>query len=347
MHAELLRWFEREGRTLPWRKAYSPYSIWVSESMLCQTQVERVIPRYHLWMEHFPDVFALAQAPLETLLRLWEGLGYYARPRYMQEAARMVVDMFRGEFPPDYHILRKLPGVGDYTACAILSIAYNLPYPTLDGNAKRVFARLLDLDVPIEMRETQKRIFAAFSALIPEGKARFFNQAIMDLGSLVCVPRKPRCEACPIKDHCLARERHTQAVRPVKAKIRPKEVDAVLVFFCRGDTVLIRQRPENGFLAGLWEVPWKENASVEEVVASYFPRGSLSLPILMGEVRHAYCNRRVRADVFVLAVDDREISFSGQYRWERWDRLETYPFASFHRKAIMLGKKFLADAKGR
>lgn len=346
MYTQLIAWFEKEGRKLPWRCDYSPYKVWVSETMLCQTQVERVIPRYLSWMEHFPDVFALAQAPLAKPLQIWEGLGYYARPHYMRETAKVIVETFQGEFPRDYRLLRQLPGIGEYTACALLSIAYNLPYPAIDGNAKRVFARLLDLKIPIQTREAQKLISEAAFQSLRGGEARLFNQAIMDLGALICLPHKPRCTRCPVREICLAFQRGTQTLRPVRKTSSLKEVQAVIALFFHEGKVLIRKRPEKGFLAGLWELPWKENASIQEVIAenSLFP---LSPPQFVGEFSHTYCKRQVKAQVFLVPVGSCTHSFSREHRWQSPDGLGEYPFSSFHRKALKLFNESFSAKKGR
>lgn len=339
MHTQLLQWFRKAGRELPWRKDYSPYSVWVAETMLCQTQVGRVIPRYLLWMQRFPDIFALSEAPLGELLRVWEGLGYYARPRYMQGTAKKVVETFQGRFPEDYGILRSLPGIGHYTACAILSIAYNLPYPAIDGNATRVFARLLDLSLPVETRKAQKMIFDFASSLVREGEARLVNQAIMDLGALICVPRNPRCFFCPVEQYCLAFRQNTQGARPIRRVRSLTSAEAVVIFCHRNGRVLIRKRPEGGFLGGLWEFPWKENISLDDLIRKDFLDGD-SVPELIGEISHTYCQRRIKARVFVIDGNGGTLP-SKEYHWEEVDCLDTYPFPSFHRKALRLFQEFM------
>lgn len=343
MHTELLQWFREKGRELPWRKDYSPYSVWVAETMLCQTQVERVIPRYFFWMQRFPDIFALAETPLGELLRVWEGLGYYARPRYMRETAQRVVETFQGKFPEDYNILCSLPGIGHYTACAILSIAYNLPYPAIDGNASRVFARLLDLSLPVETRKAQKMIFDFALSLIRESEARLVNQAIMDLGALVCVPRSPRCSLCPVKWYCLAFQQNTQIIRPIRRVRSLKSAEAVVVFCHQDGQILIRRRPEGGFLGGLWEFPWRENASLDELIPQDF-RDCGSVPELVGEVSHTYCQRRIKARIFFIDVNGETFS-SEEYRWEEANRLDEYPLSSFHRKALRLFREFMVQRR--
>ncbi|MEN3185467.1 MAG: A/G-specific adenine glycosylase [Atribacterota bacterium] len=344
MYTKLLQWFHKEGRALPWREDYSPYSVWVAETMLCQTQVERVIPRYLLWMQYFPDVFTLSKVPLEELLRVWEGLGYYTRPRYMHETAKELVKKFEGKFPEEYNALCKLPGVGRYTACAILSIAYNQPYPAIDGNAIRVFARILDLSLPVETKKAQTAIFDFGASLVQKGEARLVNQAIMDLGAMVCVPRKPRCVLCPVKEECFAFQRNTQCIRPVRRARTRETVEAVIVFYHRDGQVLVRKRPEKGFFGGLWEFPWQENASLDELI---FKHGlsSGSVPEWVGEIDHGYCNRQVKARIFFIDVNGWPLSLGG-YVWKHIDHLEQYPFSSFHRKAFRLFQKFIMGKRG-
>ena len=202
VRASLLQWFEAKQRKLPWREHYRPYEIWISEIMLQQTQVKTMLPYYARWLERFPRVPAIARAREEELLKYWEGLGYYTRVRNIYRVAHLLVEKFDAEFPKDHALLLKLPGIGRYTAGAIMSIAFNADYPVVDGNVARILARLLDLKAPVGDREIQKLLWQTAAGLLPRGEARNFNQALMDLGALVCTPRHPSCCECPIQSVC-------------------------------------------------------------------------------------------------------------------------------------------------
>jgi len=255
----LLAAYDAGKRDLPWREETDPYRIWVSEIMLQQTRVETVLPYYGRWVERFPTVEALAEAKEDEVLKLWEGLGYYSRARRLHEGARVLKERYSGELPGNNEELRELPGIGDYTAGAIASIAFGEAVPAVDGNVKRVLSRLYDLPAPAPVE--LKRIAGG---LVDSDRPGDFNQALMELGALVCLPRSPRCGECPIRTQCLALERGTVPDRPApKAKKPVPEVDlVVLVAVARGSDgekkLLLRKRPGSGLLAGMWEFPGVE-----------------------------------------------------------------------------------------
>lgn len=212
--ARLIDWCVEHRRTLPWRNAQAgarnPYAVWISEIMLQQTRVETVEPYYRRWMERFPTVQALADADLQEVLKLWEGLGYYARARNVHRAARQIVERYGGEIPADRSALRALPGVGEYTVGAILSIAYNRPEPILDGNVKRVLTRLFDIEQPIEEQATVRRLWELARGLVeaaPPGRAGDCNEGLMELGATVCTPQNPCSLICPVAECCRAAQR--------------------------------------------------------------------------------------------------------------------------------------------
>jgi A/G-specific adenine glycosylase len=253
---QLLAAYDAGKRTLPWRSETDPYRIWVSEVMLQQTRVDAVIPYYGRWLERFPDIETLAEAEEDEVLRVWQGLGYYSRARRLQEGARVVRETLGGIVPGSSEALRELPGVGEYTAGAVASIAFGEVVPAVDGNVKRVLSRLFDLasPTPFEYR-------ALATALVDPRRPGDFNQAMMELGALVCVPRSPRCRECPVASECLALERGTVADRPAaKAKKRISEEDRAVLVAAAGDHTrglhfLLRKRPATGLLAGMWEFP--------------------------------------------------------------------------------------------
>ena len=251
----LLDWFYQNKRILPFRTDPSPYHVWVSEIMLQQTRVSAALPYYERFLAALPDIPALAACEEEKLHKLWEGLGYYSRVRNLQKAAKIVCAQYGGQLPADYDALRELPGIGDYTAGAIASISFGLPVPAVDGNVLRVFARLYDDTRLITDPAVKKAFTARVMEHQPPEQAGDYNQALMELGALVCVPNgTPLCAACPLHDLCKARAAGTAPTLPRKAAPKARKVAPVTVALVEsGGNFLIRQRPEKGLLAGLWE----------------------------------------------------------------------------------------------
>jgi len=256
---KLLDWFHKHGRDLPWRRTRDPYAIWISEIMLQQTQVDTVIPYYQRFLKSFPTVRRLAEADLSKVLKAWEGLGYYSRARNLHRASQVLSSHLKGKIPDTIEGLLNIPGIGRYTAGAILSIAYNKEAPILDGNVKRVLARLFAISGDIREKETGQTLWTLSESLIPQGYAGSFNQALMDLGAMVCTPRNPLCLRCPLQRLCKAKAQGKPERYPLKAaKKRIPRVDAFSVLIERNGKLLVRQRPPEGLLGGLWEFPnWK------------------------------------------------------------------------------------------
>lgn len=256
---QLLLWYWQEKRILPWRGDRDPYKIWVSEIMLQQTRVEAVKDYYRRFMEQFPTVHDLAGASEQAVLKAWEGLGYYSRARNLHKAAQMIVAEHHGKLPRAYDLLRKIPGIGEYTAGAIMSIAFNQPYAAVDGNALRVIARWDDIDEDISKTSTKKTIEQYIVASIPAGYASDFNQAIMDLGATICIAKYPRCDICPVHTLCKAKQNGKQAELPRKApKKRPEIVHVASVYAADGRQILIEKRHDKGLLANTWQLPTAE-----------------------------------------------------------------------------------------
>lgn len=257
MAPPLLAWYEENRRTLPWRGTDDPYRVWVSEIMLQQTRVAAVLDYYRRFLEAAPDVRALAALPQDRLMKLWQGLGYYSRARNLQKAAKIIAEEYGGVFPSDYTTVRALPGVGDYTAGAICSIAFGQAVPAVDGNVLRVYARIMGDNGDITAPQMKKTVSRDLERVIPVNAPGAFNQALMELGATVCLPNgAPLCASCPAKEFCAALAQDRIAELPVKAPQKARRVEERTVWLIfRKDCVALRRRPARGLLAGLWEFP--------------------------------------------------------------------------------------------
>ncbi|MEB3102266.1 A/G-specific adenine glycosylase [Ferviditalea candida] len=269
--SNLLEWFRIHKRDLPWRRTNDPYRIMVSEIMLQQTRVDTVIPYYHRFIERFPTVEALAEAPEEDVLKAWEGLGYYSRARNLQTAVREVKERYGGRVPDKRDQIGSLKGVGPYTAGAVLSIAYNRPEPAVDGNVMRVFSRFFLILDDTSKPGTRTEMEKLARELIPEGEAGSFNQALMELGALICTPKSPNCLICPVMENCAGRLNGMEEQLPVKKKAQPPRREQRVVALIQGagnrtGQILIRRRPDEGLLAGMWELPHYAAADADGMV---------------------------------------------------------------------------------
>lgn len=267
LRAALIAWYRRHQRDLPWRRTRDPYAIWVSEIMLQQTRVDTVAPRYERWLERFPTVRALAEAPLDDVLAEWAGLGYYARARNLHAAAKEVAAHYGGELPDDPAAIRGLPGVGRYTAGAILSLAFGRAEPVLDGNVTRVLARLFRVEGDPRTTAVQVRLWALAGALVTEGQAADVNQGLMELGATLCTPRSPTCLICPVSRFCGARQEGTVSLYPGSSRpVAARKMEQVAVALVRRGRVLLVRRPPYGLWGGLYELPSGEPMSGEDPV---------------------------------------------------------------------------------
>ncbi len=260
IQTKLLHWFKKNKRDLPWRKTCDPYAIWISEIMLQQTQVATVIPYYQRFLKTFPTIRSLAGANLSKVLKVWEGLGYYSRARNLHQASKIIANHFNEKIPDNLKDLLSLPGIGRYTAGAVLSIAFNQEAPILDGNVKRVLSRLFA--VPGHPKKIEEILWPLSESLIPKGSPGAFNQALMDLGSMICTPKHPNCPGCPLKNLCqgyLSRKPESYPLRSIKKKV--PHIEAIAAVIQKDEKVLLRQRPPKGLLGGLWEFP---NWPIEE-----------------------------------------------------------------------------------
>lgn len=341
--ARLLKWFDKHKRPLPWRKTRDPYRIWLSEILLQQTRVEAVIPYYKNFLERFPDVFALANAPLDDVLKTWEGAGYYARARNLHRTAQVIALERGGKFPRTAAELMELPGIGRYTAGAIASIAFEARAPVVDGNVVRVLCRYFGIREDPKAGATQARLWATAGELLPQKRAGDFNQALMELGATICLPRNPHCLLCPLYKDCFARQDGLQNALPVKRakQALPHKIIAVGVIHKRGK-ILIQQRLNEGLLGGLWEFPGgkvEAGESLAECVAREC-REELGIHVRVGEkitaVDHAFSHFSITLHAFSCEfVTGRiKISSAQKYEWVRPNELEQYAFPAANKKII-------------
>ncbi len=252
----LLPWFSENARALPWRENTAPYRVWLSEIMLQQTRVEAVRGYFLRFLEAFPDISALAAANTDAVLKQWEGLGYYSRARNLQKAAQAIMERFDGQFPNRYEDILSLPGIGDYTAGAISSICFSRPEPAVDGNVLRVTARLTDSHTPVDLPTVKREVTASLRRVYPEGHCGDFTQSLMELGAMVCIPKSPRCDICPLSGICLAKAHGTAASLPVRTPKKSRKIYEKTVFFLQKENkIAVRKREDAGLLASLWEFP--------------------------------------------------------------------------------------------
>lgn len=345
---KLLGWYEKNKRDLPWRRTHDAYRIWLSEILLQQTRVEAVIPYYHRFLERFPDVFALANAPQDDVLKTWEGAGYYARARNLHRTAKIVANERGGKFPRTVEGLLELPGIGRYTAGAIASIAFKKDAPVVDGNVIRVLCRYFGIREDPKLRATQERLWGLATELIPAGQAREFNQAMMELGATVCLPKNPRCLLCPLCKDCFARQDGLQNALPVRRAKQelPHKVIAAGVIYKKGrggqSLILIQQRLSEGLLGGLWEFPGgkvETGESLRDCVTREV-REELGIEVTVGEelivVDHAFSHFSITLHAFRCEFVSGRIRMQSAQRvlWVKPEELELYAFPVANKRII-------------
>jgi A/G-specific adenine glycosylase len=338
----LLEWYDRQRRGLPWRGESLPYRIWISEVMLQQTQVATVIPYYHRFIERFPTVAALAAAPIGEVLKAWEGLGYYARARNLHQAALEIVEKWGGDLPKHYIELRRLPGFGDYTAGAVAAIAFGEVVPAVDGNVKRVLARLLAIEAEVSRGEAARRLREIAAALVAPDRPGDWTQALMELGATICLPKSPRCLLCPVCDVCEGRLRgiaERLPVKPVKKALPHYDVAAAVI--CQDDKILIAQRPLEGMLGGLWEFPGGKQEPGETLAACLQREIQEELGLAIGvdapvtTVKHSYTHFNITLYAFYCHVIGGSPQTLGVADW-RWITLAEVDNFAFPRTDLMV-----------
>ncbi len=343
LHKALLGWFDREQRDMPWRKTGDPYPIWVSEIMLQQTQVKTVVPYYERWIKSFPTLDKLARSREETVLKHWEGLGYYSRARNLHQAAKIVVKKHGGRVPDTYDELIQLPGIGRYTAGAILSIAFDQAVPVLDGNIKRVLSRLFAIPGNGLPAAFENRLWETSAELVPARRPGDFNQAMMELGATVCLPKKPLCLPCPLQTSCEAQKRgEVEKFPKPRARARIKKIEVSAAVITRKGKVYIQQRPHGGLMGGLWEFPGGKclPRETEEECLKREIKEELGIPIVIARkmmtVKHSYTQFRVTLNVFWCPWQAGRIRATQceQWKWVRYEDLNRYTFPAAISKIV-------------
>ena len=348
---KLIAWFRKNRRPLPWRKRYGPYEVWISEIMLQQTQMDTVLPYFERWMKALPDLRALAQADPKKVLKLWQGLGYYSRARNLQKSANEILEKHGGRFPDDYEKILSLKGIGRYTAGAIASIAFNRERPIVDGNVLRVLSRVYAIRRSIDVPKNRESFWGLQEKLIPRGRARDFNQALMELGALVCTVQNPACPACPIRQFCRAHKQGDPEAYPVRSPRRKTvKVEAAALALKKDGKYLIRLRPVGKIMGGLWEFPeWKlsrdRSLSVEEksdrtkkLAHKEFGTNGIRIEHA-GKIKRNYTHHLENLDVFVTELNKTvRATTDWEHTWVSPREFKKYPFSSAHAKIAVLLK---------
>jgi A/G-specific adenine glycosylase len=339
----LIDWYEANQRQLPWRKTDDPYRIWVSEVMLQQTQVKTVISYYIAFIKKFPNIKCLARADQQSVLKIWEGLGYYARARNLHQAARQVVEEHNGSIPDNWKQFKALPGVGDYIAAAVLSIAFHQPFPVVDGNVKRVLARLFAKDTPVNGSGAHKAYYIIAEKLLDSGQAGVFNQALMELGALICRPQISECGRCPLQSVCRVYADESVAEYPKRIKKKPvPEHHIVVGVVYKNGRMLITRRKSEGLLGGLWEFPGgkvKEDETAEQAcIREIKEETNLDVKVdsYITRVRHAYTHFKIVMDVFRCQYVSGRVKLNSpvDFKWVTFKQIEQYPFPKANHKFI-------------
>jgi len=344
--APLLKWFAGNARDLPWRRTRDPYAIWISEIMLQQTQVKTVIPYWQRWMEQLPDIASLAAADEDTVIKLWEGLGYYSRARNLQKSARLLCEELSGKFPRDLGGVLVLPGVGRYTAGAICSIAYNQPEPLVDGNVARVLTRLLGIEKPSNQKQVVEQLWSVTADLVKHAvglqrtsrrNAAAFNQAMMELGALICTPRNPHCPDCPLKGRCIARKQNKVNRIPILAKRAPVSKRRFIGFIIAWHgKVFVKRRPSGEVNSGFWEFP---NWLVDDTQVQPADLASTKLALAQVDpeplctINHSITCYRNRLEMFVIFRTRKPLLAKLKGKWVPLANLDEIPLTTAHRKA--------------
>ncbi|MBF0349814.1 MAG: A/G-specific adenine glycosylase [SAR324 cluster bacterium] len=348
----LLKWFETEQRLLPWRIKYDPYEIWISEMMLQQTQVQTVLPYFKRWMASLPSVESVALAGEDQILKLWEGLGYYSRARNIHKSAKKILENFGGIFPSDYHHLMQLPGIGRYTAGAIASIAFNQQVPVVDGNVTRVICRIMNITEESSQAAIQHLLWETAQSWIPEHNARHFNQAMMELGAMICQPQTPLCLICPVQMFCDSfkhGEPHKLPVKKARKTLTSLTVLTGVVEFQK--LFLVRKRPDTGLMGGLWEFtslevginqPERMPEQISNHLEQQYGIQTTKIDPLIS-FKHTYTSFKVRLHSFIISCTGQgTVPQNESHVWMPFEKLAELSFPAAHKKIL----QHLTNLKG-
>jgi len=345
IQTKLLQWYKKNGRDLPWRRTKNPYAIWVSEIMLQQTQVSTVIPYYKNFLRFFPTVRHLAKADLSKVLKVWEGLGYYSRVRNLHRASQLVSNHFQGKIPDQLKDLLTLPGIGRYTAGAILSIAFNKPAPILDGNVKRVLSRLFAIGGTSVRSKTEALLWHLSESLIPTDDASSFNQGLMDLGAMICTPKEPQCSRCPLRDLCKGRASGNPERFPAK-KVKKKipHIEAISTVIRKNGRVLLTRRPLKGLLGGLWEFPnWKSEGRKNRLWLSNRIRDEWGVGVDVKEPIGTFHQTFSHFKLTLQAFHCHHLDGKAKGKWVSLRKLHALPMSRIHRR---IAEKLAGETRG-
>lgn len=350
----LLDWYDKRKRPLLWRESTDPYSIWVSEVMLQQTRVDQATPYFERFISRFPNVQSLAEADQQEVLKYWEGLGYYSRARNLHNGAKQIVSDHNSIIPDTWSDLKSIKGIGDYTASAILSIAFSQPYGVLDGNVIRVLSRYLNHDGDVTKASVKQDLQAFSNEIVSSERPGDFNQALMELGATVCVPRKPKCDVCPINNHCLnAFNLNNERIpyKPAKPKVPHHKIVVAVIHNPQSGEILISRRKQDVMLGGFWEFPGgkvKQGESLKDaIIREIMEETDISVEISkeLATIKHAYSHFKITLTAFICTYKSGipKPKESDEVRWISVNELGEYPFPKANLKFIDRVKEYFSN----
>ncbi len=348
---KLFKWYGTHHRKLPWRETNDPYKIWISEVMLQQTTVPAVVPYYKEWLSQFPDVQTLGASPLQQVLKVWQGLGYYQRAKNLHRSARILMDEHRGKIPEDYERLIKLPGFGPYTTAAVLSIAFDKPFPVIDANVRRVWMRIMGMRKESNPK-VDKDILGFMKPFLPRTKMGIFNQAVMELGSLVCRPKSPHCLLCPVQESCEAFTMGEQEIIPRPRRRSYRKIEAVIGVVEKKGKYLIQKRPPTGLLSDLWEFPGGKRRKDETLRQALRREMMEELGVevdgirSLTQVKHSYTQFQVKLYAFQCSLKTEPSLTKRDHRWVSLRGMRKYPFPSGSAKIVQFLEKREKELRG-
>ena len=330
----ILAWYQQNKRLLPWRETSDGYKILVSEMMLQQTQVATVLNYYENFLKKFPTFESLALASQEDVLNVWQGLGYYSRARNLHKLSKIVVSEYGGKLPSELETLKSLPGIGDYIAGAVLSIAFSKPYPAVDGNVLRVVSRIDGLKEDITKQKTRKSVADILQDVIPSGDAGDFTQSMMELGAIICIPKSPKCDICPICETCVAFINNETEILPIKTKkAKAKKMNVVVFTVAFDDMILLEHRKKEGLLNNMWGLPTAESTICGEAKLKKIVSLNIYSKNPLGKVSHIFTHQHWKIDVVGYRAKDKVI-LDSHYKWVKVSDLEDYPIPVLFQKCL-------------